>query len=126
MTALDAVYPVFILENDDFSFRAFFSADELRFCEKEDVLCGLFTGWDSRGHRLTILWDEVQDEPVPIADEGDSLDSFSVAVDKYSELCELAGINFSPGASHHSTSLCHSSIMRERIRRIKEWKARHR
>src|SRR5262249_16187641 len=118
-TDMDARFPVFILESDDFSFREFQSADELQFCEEPDIVDGLYTGWDSRGRRLSILWDKASRRAVAVAEEETSLESCAAAVETYAQRCEEAGIRFPPRPRRSAASLCDPEVMRERIAELR-------
>jgi hypothetical protein len=51
---MEVSYPIYLLERDDFSFREFTCLRHLEFCEKDDVLEGLYEGWDSNCRHFMI------------------------------------------------------------------------
>jgi hypothetical protein len=57
ITMTTPVYPLFILELDDHSFREITDASGLAWYERQDIENALYEGWDSKGRHLRLEWD---------------------------------------------------------------------
>ena len=111
-------YPIYVLERDDFSFREFTRADDLAFCEKDDVLAGLYEGWDSHGSHIAIRWDETSDLPTALVEAENGAGVFADAIERYKELCDKQRIKFDTRKKASHTKLCDPLYLRVRLQQI--------
>jgi hypothetical protein len=115
---MEVTYPIYVLERDDFSFREFTRADDLDFCERHDVLDGLYEGWDSRGCHIAVHWDEIRDLPTALVDDENGAGVFAVAIERYAELCDNQGVKFNMRKKASSSRLCDPMFLRARLGQI--------
>jgi len=115
---MEVHYPIYVLEKDDFSFREFGSTRDLEYCEREDVLSGLYEGWDSTGSHLVITWNEALDLPLAVADDERALTAFKQAVERYRSACKQGSIEFHGYRNPDSGALCDPEYLMGRINQI--------
>jgi hypothetical protein len=113
-------FPIYVLERDDFSFREFSCLRHVDFFEKDDVLGGLYEGWDSSGRHLNIHWDDDRDTATVLVDEHRSVGAFSDAVERYAEICQRHGLKFDGGGTVGYTRLCDPTYLRLRLSQIRQ------
>jgi hypothetical protein len=80
---VNPVYPLFVLELDDHSFREVTEASGLDWCERIDIEDGLFEGWDSSGRHFSLEWDQVQNRPSVTLENDPNVEGLCEAVEQY-------------------------------------------
>ncbi len=91
-----AAYPLYILEEDDFSFRQVQSELELDWYERTDIEDELYRGWDSHGHPFRLTWDIGKRRPDLELSNQPDWEGFESAVERY--LIRTKSVdNFPPG-----------------------------
>jgi hypothetical protein len=118
LTPMELTYPIYVLERDDFSFREFTCTDDLDFCERDDVLDGLYEGWDSQGCHIAIHWDENRDLPTALVEQENAAGKFAIAIERYADLCDKQGVKFDTRKKASKTKLCDPSYLRARLGQI--------
>lgn len=79
----DLVFPVFILEIDDHSFREVVEINGFDWYERPDIEDELYEGWDSSGRHFRLAWDKMQARSTIIFTDASSGRSFREAVNEY-------------------------------------------
>ena len=115
---MEVTYPIYVLERDDFSFREFTRTDDLDFCERDDVLDGLYEGWDSQGCHIAIDWDENRDLPMALIEQENAAGEFAIAIERYADLCDKQGVKFDTRKKASKTKLCDPSYLRAPLGQI--------
>lgn len=79
----DLVFPVFVLEIDDHSFREVVDISGFDWYERPDVEDGLYEGWDSSGRHFRLGWNKIQACITIIFTEASNARDFREAVNEY-------------------------------------------
>ena len=80
-------FPIFILAKDDLSINMISDSRQLsRWYEEIDVKNNEYSGWDSNGYSLTVLWNSNIGTTVEIADETSQMDKLREAIFNYAKL----------------------------------------
>jgi hypothetical protein len=117
---MKVTYPIYVLERDDFSFREFTCSEDLLFCEREDVLEGLYDGWDSCGRHIAIHWDDGRDIPTALVDQENSVGAFTEAVERYAERYDPQSLGFGARKKTANEALCDALYLRVRLGQIRQ------
>ncbi len=77
------VYPLYILEKDDFSLREVTSQEGLDWYEWPDIEADLYEGWDSSGRHFSLAWQPGSKTRELLLDEAPTLTKLRQVVIEY-------------------------------------------